>query len=492
MSGASAPAPWVLTLDIGSSSIRAVARDARGRILPGMIAGKAAAPLQAGADGSAVFSPAQVLQACDSAIDQALASLGQEACHIGAVAIDSFGSSLVAVDDHGSALTEVLCYADTRGSAQANHWRRTLDEPAEHDRTGTRLHASYWPAQLAFLLAEQPGLRSARFWPIGTWLMCQWFGPKASSGSLSAMAWTGLLDRKSLTYDTVWLDRLNLREEQLPRLSDFARAEQGLTREYASRWPALAGVPWFLPIVDGAAANVGGGAYRPGSLAITLGTTCAMRVVPDHEPATLPFGLWQYRVDRSRPLVGGALTEGGGVFDWACRLTGILPGPELETALKDRKPGAGGLVMVPLLAGERAPGWNDAARGTLGGISLATTGIDLVASAIEGVACRLARLFALMEGVSGKNPRVIASGGLLASEAWRRALANALGVAVYPCLESEATGRGMALLALAALGHSCDWEPELGRKIEPDSQRHADYVDLMNMQRDLEASQPRN
>lgn len=492
MSGASAPTPWVLTLDIGSSSIRAVVRDASARILSGKAIGKAQAPLKVGGDGSAVFSPAQVLLACDSAIDQALASLGQEARHINAVAIDSFGSSLLAVDDQGSALTEVLCYAETRGSAQASHWRMTLDEPAEHDRTGTRLHASYWPAQLAFLLGKHPELRAARFWPVGTWLMRQWFGHRSSTASLSAMAWTGLLNRKSLTYDARWLDRLGLREEQLPTLSDFTHAENGLAESYASRWPALASIPWFLPIVDGAAANVGGGAYRPGSMAITLGTTCAMRVVPDHEPATLPYGLWQYRVDKSRPLVGGALTEGGGVFDWACRLTGIQPGPDLEAALKDRKPGAGGLVLVPLLAGERAPGWNDAARGTLGGISLATTGTDLVASAIEGVACRLARLFALMEGVSGKQPRVIASGGLLASEAWRHALANALGIAVYPCLESEATGRGMALLALEALGHSCDWEPELGLGIEPDSQRHADYVDLMNMQRDLETSQPRN
>ena len=222
------------------------------------------------------------------------------------MAIDSFGSSLVAVDDQGSALTKVLCYADTRGSAQANHWRRTLDEPAEHDRTGTRLHASYWPAQLAFLLAEQPGLRSARFWPIGTWLMCQWFGPKASSASLSAMAWTGLLDRKSLTYDTVWLDRLNLREEQLPRPSDFARAEQGLTREYASRWPALAGVPWFLPIVDGAAANVGEVAHGPGSLAITLGSTSVMPVVPDHTPPTCTFCTYVFAAASSNSLVATA------------------------------------------------------------------------------------------------------------------------------------------------------------------------------------------
>lgn len=485
----SAPAPeppWVLTLDIGSSSVRAVVRDARARILPGRGTGKATAPLRAGEDGSAVFNPRQVLEACDSAIDQALASLGDESSRVAGVAIDSFGSSLLAVDGQGVALTEVLCYADTRGSAQASRWRESLDEHAEHDRTGVRLHASYWPAQLAFLLGDRPELRNARFWPVGTWLMRQWFGPGAETASLSAMAWTGLLNRKSLRYDTLWLDRLGLREGQFPALSDFPVAARGLVPAYASRWPALANSPWFCPIVDGAAANMGGGAYRPGSLAITLGTTCAMRVVADHEPIALPYGLWQYRVDQSRPLVGGALTEGGGVFDWACRLAGIQPGAELEAALKHRKPGAGGLVLVPLLAGERAPGWNDAARGTLGGISLATTGTDLVASAIEGVACRLARLFALMGPISGKHPRVIASGGLLASEAWRHALANALGVTVHPCLESEATGRGMALLALEALGCQPDWEPALGKAIEPDQARHSDYLELMDKQSRLE------
>ena len=492
MSSRASETPWVLTLDIGSSSVRAVVRDARAQVLPGRGTGKAAAPMRAGEDGSAVFNPRQVLEACDSAIDQALASLGDESSRIAGVAIDSFGSSLVAVDSQGLALTEVLCYADTRGSAQASHWRGSLDERAEHDRTGVRLHASYWPAQLAFLLATRPELRTARFWPVGTWLMRQWFGPGAETASLSAMAWTGLLNRKSLGYDGIWLDRLGLGERRFPTLSDFAVPTRGLVSAYASRWPALADSPWFNPIVDGAAANVGGGAYRPGSLAITLGTTCAMRVVADHEPTALPYGLWQYRVDKSRPLVGGALTEGGGVFDWACRLTGIKPGAELEAALKHRKPGAGGLVLVPLLAGERAPGWNDAARGTLGGISLATTGTDLVASAIEGVACRLARLFALMGPISGKQPRVIASGGLLASEAWRHALANALGVAVHPCLEAEATGRGMALLALETLGCSCDWEPDLGRVIEPDEQRHAEYLALMDQQRDLEDSHKAN
>ncbi len=486
MSPPASKTPWVLTLDIGSSSVRAVVRDARAGVLPGRGVGKAAAPLRAGDDGSAVFSPLQVLEACNSAIDQALASLGEEANQIAGVAIDSFGSSLMAVDTNGSALTEVLCYADTRASPQAGLWRKNLEEHQEHDRTGVRLHASYWPAQLAYLLGERPELRKACFWPVGTWLMRQWFGPGSETASLSAMAWTGLLNRKGLTYDTVWLDRLGLQEQQLPTLSDFATPTSGLKLSFASRWPALAGVPWFSPIVDGAAANVGGGGYRPGSLAVTLGTTCAMRVVPDHEPTQLPYGLWQYRVDRSRPLVGGALTEGGGVFDWACRLTGIQPGADLENALRDRKPGAGGLVLVPLLAGERAPGWNDAARGTLGGISLATTGIDIVAASVEGVACRLARLFDMMRLVAGKSPRVVASGGLLASKAWQRALADALGTAIHPCLEAEATSRGMALLALEALGHQPDWEPDLGEPFQPDPARHADYLALMARQRAIE------
>jgi len=478
--------PWILTVDIGSSSVRAVVRDCNARVLGGRGIGKSLATLKAGDDGRAVFNPKEVLEACNRAIDTALDSLGVEASNIAGVAIDSFGSSLLAVDGSGAPVSDVLCYADTRGSAQAGSWRKTLDETHEHDRTGVRLHASYWPAQLAFLLGENRELRKARFWPVGTWLMRQWFGAGGEMASLSAMSWTGLLDRRTKTYDPVWMERLGLCPEQLPGLNDFARARQGLLETFSKRWPSLARVPWFSPVIDGAAANVGGGAHQPGTLAVTLGTTCAMRVVARGEPLKLPLGLWQYQVDANRPLVGGALTEGGGVFDWACRLTGIQPGTALEDAIKEHRPGQGGLVLVPLLAGERAPGWNDAARGTLGGISLATTGMDVVLAAIEGVACRLARLFELMRPIVGENPKVIASGGLLASRAWQRALADAMGVEIHPCLEPEATGRGMALLALEALGVKTGWEPELGDVIEPNFERHLEYKELMQRQTGLE------
>lgn len=487
MTGSHQGDPWILTIDVGSSSVRAVARDSQAKPLKGRGAGRSSAPLRVGGDGSAVFEPKEVLDACETVIDQALNSLGSDASKIAAVAMDNFGSSLVAVDGQNHPLTPVLCYADTRGSGHAKNWRQSLDEPAEHDRTGVRLHASYWPAQLGYLLETDPALRQANFLPVGSWLMRAWFGSRPVGASLSAMAWTGLLNRRTGAYDPIWLDRLRLRENQFPSLMDFSTPTQGLSPTYASRWPALASIPWFSPIIDGAAANVGGGASHPGTLAVTLGTTCAMRVVADREPDQLPYGLWQYRVDRQRPLVGGALTEGGGVFDWACRLTGIRPGPDLEKILAQRQPGADGLVLSPLLAGERAPGWNDSARGKLGGISLATTGVDLVGAAVEGVACRLARLLDLIRPVSGEKPRVLASGGLLGSMAWRRALADALGVPVQPCLEPEATGRGMALLALEALGQKPQWEPELGETIHPDPERHALYRELIDKQNALEA-----
>lgn len=486
MTGSPQPEPWILTVDVGSSSVRAVARDANARPLRGRGSGRSSAPLRVGGDGSAVFEPKEVLDACENVIDQALASLGADAAKISAVAMDNFGSSLVAVDPQGNPLTLVLCYADTRGSSHARNWRQTLDEPAEHDRTGVRLHASYWPAQLGYLLETDPSLRKATFLPVGSWLLRQWFGSKATGASLSSMAWTGLLNRRTGAYDPTWLERLGLRENQFPTLMDFRDPTQGLQASHTDRWPVLASVPWFSPIIDGAAANVGGGASQPGTLAVTLGTTCAMRVVANREPDHLPYGLWQYRVDRQRPLVGGALTEGGGVFDWACRLTGIRPGPDLEKILAQRQPGADGLVLSPLLAGERAPGWNDSARGKMGGISLATTGVDLVGAALEGVACRLARLLDLIRPVCGNNPRVLASGGLLGSQAWRRALADALGVPVSPCLEPEATGRGMALLALEAMGHKPNWEPELGEIIHPDPERHTLYRELIEKQNALE------
>src|SRR5690606_27131338 len=128
-------------------------------------------------------------------------------------------------------------------------------------------------------------------------------------------SWSGLLNRTALAWDTAWLERLNLDPQTLPPLADYDTTQIGLNAAYRERWPQLQRTPFYLAVGDGAAANVGCGAVSEGKIALTVGTTAALRrITPSPQ---LPEGLWSYRVDGAHYLVGGATSEGGNIFQWA-------------------------------------------------------------------------------------------------------------------------------------------------------------------------------
>ena len=441
------PRPWVLAIDLGTSSCRALVYDAAGnRVnLPECRRGLSATT---DAHGANTFDPVAIETAMASVVDDALSALGENARNVSAVVMDTFASSLLLTDANGHPVSPIYTYADTRCAPKAALLRGQVDEVASHDRVGTRVHSSYHPARLRWLDAEMPHWRSHQVCCVGEWLLWRWTGERRIS--LSAASWTGLLDRRTLAWDGPWLGLLGLEERQLAPLADFGDSVDLLKGSRANRWPALARVRWFQPIGDGASANVGSGVAGPGRAALTLGTTAALRTVPAEVPQVLPMGAWNYRIDRRRPLVGAALTEGGNVFDWACGLARLEPGDTLDNEMGSRPAGSHGLTFVPHLAGERAPNWNDAARGTISGIGLATDGIDIARAAVEGVAARLGLTRQMLGDVA--RGEVMASGGLLKSAFWKRMVTAALGEPIRVCREAEATSRGAALLGLEALG----------------------------------------
>ena len=86
--------------------------------------------------------------------------------------------------------------------------------------------------------------------------------------------------------------------------------------EFAQRWPELDGIPWFPALGDGACNNVGSGCVSRDRFALMVGTSGAMRAVIEESDVEIPAGLWCYRVDRKRFVLGGALSNGGSVYAW--------------------------------------------------------------------------------------------------------------------------------------------------------------------------------
>jgi gluconokinase len=485
-----AEAPLVMALDIGTSSLRVALYDCAGRYVEGTRV-QLANLVHTTATGGVELDPMRLLQNVEQTIDQVLQRAGDRANQIAAVGIDTFWHSLMGVDANCNPMTPLYTWADTRASAAAADLREKLDETAIHQRTGCMLHPSYPAVKLHWLAKTDRDLYYSvpRWVSFGEYMYLTLFG-QATVG-MSMASGTGLLDRYTLDWDKEMMSILRLTPDKLSPLGDIAAPSGGLCREYASRWPSLAKIPWLPAIGDGASNNIGSGCADPKHIAMTVGTSGALRVVTlGRKAERLPQGLWAYLVDKNRPIYGGALSEGGGVVAWlwnTLRL-GEMNLADSEASMATMAPDSRGLTILPFLVGERSPGYAGDARGAIIGLSLHTDPLDIMRTGLEAISYRFALVYDLLSNIAD-DAEIIASGGALTrSELWTQMLADVLGKPVTLAQVEEASERGSALLALEVIGvvkSASEVQVDLGRRFEPNMEYNELYRQAIKRQQQL-------
>lgn len=471
--------PLILTIDAGSSSVWATIHDGFGRALSGL---EARRPYQFAttSDGGVEVGADALFKLVVEAVDEILLRSGRRRRGIAAVAMSTFWHNLVGVDAEGRALTPVYSWADTRSAAAAEELRSLVDESRYHARTGCPLHPSYLPAKLLWLYRSSPELfrGTPRWMSFGEYAYLKLFGVNRCSFSMASG--TGLLDQDCLEWDEGILQVLPLERNQLSPLIDLDTPLSGLRPPFADRWPDLSRIPWVAAVGDGACSNVGSGCSTPDRLALMVGTSGAMRVMGKTDQPSVPRGLWCYRANRSRFVMGGSLSNGGLLFEWMTETLRLERNLEaVERGLAEMAPDSHGLTLLPFLAGERSPGWQSKARAAVTGLSLHTRPIEILRASLESVAYRFAKIASLLESVVPEDREIVASGGaLLQSPAWLQIMADVLGQPVVASAVKEASSRGAALLALEALGFLDgieEVETPLGARFNPCPERHQRY-----------------
>ena len=300
------------------------------------------------------------------------------------------------------------------------------------------MHASFWPAKLAWLAGTEPHAFAAarHFVSFADWLLLEETGELRTS--LSLASGTGLWTDEG--WDKELLDVLGVDAGRVPLVSDDP---------VGNRFPALG---------DGACSNLGAGCTTPDRAAVTIGTSSAFRVITD-DSRPPPPGLFRYRLDQRRAVVGGALSAGGNLHAWLERTLRL---PDAPTPA-ERRPAAHGLTFLPSLGGERSPTWDADARGAVAGLTFETSAFDLLQAGLEAVAYGLAEIAERLRGVE----EVVATGGALhASADWTQILADVLERPVIASPVAESSARGAAVHALDRLGHQAP-DPPPGEQVVP-------------------------
>jgi len=365
-----------------------------------------------------------------------------------------------------------------------------------YQKTGAPLHSAYALAQLRALYSnpeyESLVQRIHQWQTVASMCLARWKGIPSIPISYSEASWTGLLNFRDCTWEHEALNLLTSKcREALPSLADYCEmtanipecVEGGISKNpYWERWPELRETcSLFLGLGDGACANIGSKCSTPKRVAVTVGTSAAARVClplpcrKDSDDSNndfyVPPGLFCYRVDQSHVLVGGALTDGGSVVEWATSLLNLNSDDAFQKcmeeveALAQEERESPLLSVVPFLSGERSTGYRDGATGCVMGLTRETTPARFMKACLEGVMLRIKAILQLvgtaieeLAADESETPCVVVSGNAMEKNAvWRQMLADASGMEVeMDCDVSEGTSRGVARMTAIALAMKCN------------------------------------
>jgi gluconokinase len=454
----------VVGLDMGTTSLKALAFDASGREV-----GRGGVALETwhDDDGAAEQDAEHVFQAAMTALTQAADQARAAGFAVERIGISGAMHSMLPVGDDGTPLGRAMLWMDTRARDDAVALWATPVGKALYARTGTPIHAMSPLVKLHWARAHLP----------------QRFGPNTRVASLKEYVWhrmhgvwevdasiasaTGLYALAAGTWDAEALAYADVRASQLSALVPTT-----FTRRVAAGSPLVqAGIPagatTNIGASDGVLANLGVGIIGNEALVLTIGTSLAARtgsprIVTDE--ATRSFC---YVLDDNRYIVGGPSNSGGVVLEWLYRqvLAGsdaALGGAASEQGFATILEAAGAcrdehLLCVPYLSGERAPVWDSSARGVFWGLTLRHTAANLMRAAVEGIIFNAHWIGSRLREQQGTVREIIASGKVLETAWVRQLVADLSGLPVRYLGAVDASARGAAALADIAVG-AATWD----------------------------------
>ncbi len=373
----------------------------------------------------------------------------------------------VAVDGAGNSLGTAITWADTRASLEAERLSSTVGFERVYEISGHRPSASYSGPKIAWVAANESALygRAAVFLQAKDFIVARLTGVLATDPSDASG--TNLFDLKRGCWSEELVNGVGIDMQKLPDVVRSASVVGGSLREASAVLGLAEGTPVVMGGGDGAVAAVGAGVIEPGEVYVSLGASawvsrCTRRPLLDRRMQTFTFA----GVVDGTFLPTGTMQTAGLSYEWAMRLLEPEERPgrealvaEVLQAASQVVPGAGGLVYMPYLLGERSPHWNPRARGALIGLTMGHTRAHIVRAVLEGVCLNLRTIYDIIVKEQATVPAVWAVGGGTENDLYVRILSGCLGAPVkVPRDAWRSTTLGAAIVGGVGCGLISSWE----------------------------------
>ena len=451
-------ADLILAIDEGTSSARAIAYDASWSPVASATRRLVTRHPQ---PGWAEQDPDAILAAVVEVVGEVLAAIGGPR-RIAAAGLANQGETVVAWDrETGAALGPAVLWSCRRSQSIVDRVGAAGHGPEIRRRTGLPLDPYFSASKMRWLIEHVPDVARAAadgrlaLGTVDAWLTARLGGPPSSCTDPSTASRTQLLGLASVAWDDELAAIWEIPRDALPTIGPTV-GDLGVISH--PTWPGELRLRAMA--CDQQAALAGQGGHRPGAVKATFGTgvfvlSNAGPTVPTPPPGILATIAWTDAAGRPTYALDGGVFSAGAFLDWLADDLGLIDEPAALDRLAGEVGDAGGVRVLPALAGLGAPWWDPDARVVIAGMSAATRRAHLARAAIDAIAQRTADVVDAMgeagPASSGSGPLRV-DGGLTGSALLVQRLADLVGRPVEVAATSESTALGTAILAAIGNG----------------------------------------
>jgi xylulokinase len=448
--------PYLLGIDVGTTGVKTILVDTRGRV---MARATVEYPLYSPQPGWSEQEPDDWWQGTVESIRQVLAASGVKPERIAGIGLSGQMHGSVFLDSGGKVIRRALLWNDQRTVEQCAWITEKVGRKMVVAETCNPVLTGFQAPKIIWLRDHEPHNydRVAQVLLPKDYVRFRLTGDYATE--VSDASGTALLNVPERRWSEAILKRLSLPREWFPRVYESPEVTGIVTEAVAELTGLRAGTPVVGGGGDQAAGGVGNGIVESGAVSCTTGTSGVVFAHLD-EPA-MDEALRTHTFCHAVPgkwHAMGVMLSAGGSLRWlrdtvfgeemsAARQMGIDP-YDLMMAEAARAPvGSEGLLFLPYLTGERTPYPDPNARGVFFGLSLRHEKRHLVRAVIEGVSYGLRDSFDLIAALGVDMPQVRVSGGGARSLLWRQIQADVTGREMSVINVDEGAAFGAALLA---------------------------------------------
>lgn len=438
---------YYVGVDIGTTSTKSVLFNKEGDVVKSAYREY---PLYSNDTMMAEQDPFEILQAVVETLREVV--VYHEKC-IKLISFSSAMHSVIAVDKDGKPLTRCITWADKRSTMWANKIKDDMNGLEIHKRTGTPIHPMSPLTKLLWLKNEHREIfdKTSKFIGIKEFIFYHFFGKYIVDYSIASA--TGMMNLEQLKWDKEVLQLIGISEERLSELVPTTTIVKEMNDKYLNKIGLLPDTKIIIGASDGVLSNLGVGAIEKGIIAITIGTSGAVRTVVNKPTVDKDGKVFCYMLTDNYWIIGGAVNNGGIILRWLrdeiaseeVRISKELDidSYDMITELAESvNAGAEGLLFHPFLTGERAPIWNADARGSLFGLSIHHKKEHIIRAVMEGVLFNLLDVLVILEEQIVDVKQIQATGGFARSRVWRQMMSDVFNqkVVIPEIFESSCLG----------------------------------------------------